>query len=680
MRWVLVLLSCAWSVLATAQTPSPTPPLPPPVEVGNPSQDEVEQLIDGGLEDEDVPAEELERIAETRTYYARRPIDLNAATVEQLLALNLLSPSQAAAVVARRGEAGDYLDPLELQAVPQLSLDEVRALLPYVTVAASAQTALGSLAARWRDAVGYAATRTAYQSTSANTDNWLGPRLPLYVRVRQTAGRLFSWGLVAENDAGERYGGPGRPLGFDYVSAHAFADELPGVVETVALGDYGLNWGQGLVSFTGFGTGKGALVMNVQRNARWLIPHASVRETTFYRGAATSLRLGPVRAMVMASRASLDGTVDTLDALADDLAFGTLRLSGLHRTPSEEAGRGLNRATSLGAAVEYARPWGRVSLHALTHRFAVPFGERPTVYQAFEPRGDGLTNASLAWQTYLGAVSWFGEAAVDAGGATAAITGIQVGLDRRTDVALVARRYEAEYRALYANSFGATRQPENEVGLYLALRNQLAPNWSLQVFGDVYRHPFARFRVTAPSDLYDAFGRLTYERRRRYSVYLQVRHRSAERDLSATESGVIRELRPYERSSARLQGSLTFSKALTLRGRVELARTLEGGVTSLGTLVYQDVLFDPQGTPFSMTARIALIDTDDYESRIYAYENDLLFRFRIPAYYGRGYRTYANFRYRVTRALTAELRGAYGRRRGAEDQYELAAQLRYRLR
>ena len=669
-----VLIGCCVQG-AAAQTLEPGPDQP----VTAPSQDEVEQLIDGSLEDEDAEAGDLERIAETRAYYLARPLDLNRADAAAFDALNLLSPAQVAAILRRREEAGDYLSPLELQTVRTLSLDDVRALLPYVTVRRGPEELLTTLRARLRDATGFAAMRSGYQSTSANVDAWLGPRLPFYLRVRRTAGRQLSMGLVVENDAGERYGGPDNPLLFDYVSAHLFADELPGPVRTVALGDYGVNWGQGLINYTGFGTGKGAFVMDVQRNARWLIPHASVREQGFFRGAAAVAELGPVKVMGMASRTRPDGGIDTLDALTGEIEFASFRLGGLHRTPNEVAGRRSNTATSLGGAVGVEASWGRVSAHYLEHRFDVPFAPGEPLYQTFNFEGDRLRNASLAWQTFLGPLSWFGEAAADGNRETALLTGVQLGLDRRTDVSVVYRRYSAAYRTLYNNVFGTSRRPENEEGLYFGLRMALAPRWTLQGFGDLYRHPFARFRLSRPSVNQDALLRLTYERRRRYGVYVQARYRDSERDLSRAESGRLRTVLPFRRASVRLQGQLSFSKALTLRTRVEFARSEEQGAVSEGTVVYQDLLWKPRGRDVSATARIALIDTDDYASRIYAFENDLLYRFRIPAYYGQGYRSYLNVRYRPHPDLTLEARGAFGQRRGSPDQVEVAGQVRYRF-
>ncbi|MCB0381252.1 MAG: hypothetical protein KDD24_08345, partial [Flavobacteriales bacterium] len=45
-----------------------------------------------------------------------------------------------------------------------------------------------------------------------------------------------------------------------------------------------------------------------------------------------------------------------------------------------------------------------------------------------------------------------------------------------------------------------------------------------------------------------------------------------------------------------------------------------------------------------------------YNTRIYAYENDVLYSFSIPAYYNRGTRTYLTVRYKVKRGIDVWLR------------------------
>ena len=45
--------------------------------------------------------------------------------------------------------------------------------------------------------------------------------------------------------------------------------------------------------------------------------------------------------------------------------------------------------------------------------------------------------------------------------------------------------------------------------------------------------------------------------------------------------------------------------------------------------------------PVTFSLRYALFDCPSYDSRIYAYENEILYSYSIPAYYGTGSRLYA---------------------------------------
>jgi hypothetical protein len=80
-----------------------------------------------------------------------------------------------------------------------------------------------------------------------------------------------------------------------------------------------------------------------------------------------------------------------------------------------------------------------------------------------------------------------------------------------------------------------------------------------------------------------------------------------------------------------------------LRSRVELLwydksteRREEGFLGSL------DFIYGPVLKPYSMNLRLQYFETDDYNSRIYAYENDVLYYFSIPAFFNKGFRYYVN--------------------------------------
>jgi hypothetical protein len=59
-----------------------------------------------------------------------------------------------------------------------------------------------------------------------------------------------------------------------------------------------------------------------------------------------------------------------------------------------------------------------------------------------------------------------------------------------------------------------------------------------------------------------------------------------------------------------------------------------------------------------LKSRIAYFNSDDYDSRIYVYENDVLYAVSLPAYSGKGIRTYLIARYGLTRKLDLWVRYA----------------------
>jgi len=73
--------------------------------------------------------------------------------------------------------------------------------------------------------------------------------------------------------------------------------------------------------------------------------------------------------------------------------------------------------------------------------------------------------------------------------------------------------------------------------------------------------------------------------------------------------------------------------------------------TKMGFLAYQDVVFRKKNSPLNFTLRLATFDTYSYDERIYAYENDVLYSYSIPAYYYKGSRTYFLVKYRARKNL-----------------------------
>ncbi len=631
----------------------------------------IEQVVEDALQNEGGDGEfDFNTLFEHLEAYAKRPLNINRADETALRELQLLNDIQIINLIQYRIDAGDLVDLLELQAVPGFDLATIRRLLPYVSIGNPGnesytlkrfiQDGENELFLRWARVL---EPQKGYEP--GRSSSYLGDPNQLYVRYRHKLGNRMSFGITAEKDRGEEFFKGSNPNGFDFYSAHFFLSNPESgngkLLKALAIGDYAVSFGHGLILFSGFGAGKSALVTTLKRSARTLRPYTSVNEANFMRGAAATLAFSEhLEFTSFASLRKRDGNLviqnDTSEVEAEFREVTSFDVDGLHRTPSEIADENAVEQFTVGGSLKYKMRQGHIALNALYDQFDTPLNRTPQPYNLFYFNGDRLLNVSVdyswVWRNY----NLFGETAVSDNGAVATLNGMLIGLDRKVDMAILYRHYPRNYQALNANPFGESSGGRNESGLYTGLVVRPSNNWILSGYFDLWQHPWLRFDADAPSKGHEFRIRVTHFRKRRYEAFAEFRNRVKEYNAPDFETKINR---LTERSSyqIRVQFNYQVSKALEWRSRVD-AGFIEDDVYDLrqGFAIYQDLIYQPIASPFSFSTRFALFDTDGYAVRFYAYENNLLYTFSIPPYYNQGMRFYINGRYRLTRALNLEAR------------------------
>jgi hypothetical protein len=91
-------------------------------------------------------------------------------------------------------------------------------------------------------------------------------------------------------------------------------------------------------------------------------------------------------------------------------------------------------------------------------------------------------------------------------------------------------------------------------------------------------------------------------------------------------------------NSSRLHIELTMSDILKLYARCELSSAPQSD--KKGYLAYMGIRLDPDRFPLSIMIRSYTYYIEDFDTRIYAWEDDLLYHPSVPALFGRGTRNY----------------------------------------
>ncbi len=628
-------------------------------------------LLENVAEDSEVESINDNTIFDALEAFQRRPLNLNTADADQLKLLQLLTDVQIQSLLKYRQDIGKLISIYELQAVPKFNLETIRNILPFTTINSSFQDyhisrkelffgGKNQLMFRWNRTLplrkGYIA------KTDSTSPPYLGDPNRFYFRYRYQYDNRISYGITAEKDPGELFFKGANKNGFDFYSAHFFANNVHPRFKAIALGDYQLNLGQGLIYYSGFAPGKSAFVTSIRRSAQVIRPFASVREAQFLRGAATTIKItNKTEITVFASQTKNDANVIEPDTLDPDgqVFVSSLLISGLHRTESELDNKHKIKNTIVGAAFRLKEKRFQFTLNSLYETLSSPLKRRPKPYNQFQFNGDKLFNNSIDYSFTLRKFYFFGETALDQNGTLAHIAGLLTGLTRYTDLSVLYRHFPRNYESLHSASFAETSGTTNERGLYIGLDIKPIRKWTISMYHDVWKHPWLRFKVDAPSTGSESLLRVRYYLRRNLELYVQARKEVKETNFSNDDSPIHR-IGAKELWRYRIHFSKKIGRSLALRSRAEWSRRTLPGIEQpeTGFLLYQDVIYHPWESPISMTARIAYFDTDSYGTGIYAYENNMLYAFSIPAYYDKGIRTYLNIRYRPFRPWTFEARWA----------------------
>ncbi len=595
-------------------------------------------------------------LTEDLTYFARHPINLNTADALSLQSLLVLSDTQINALFKHIDCYGKLKSIFELQSVVGMDLPTIRWLQLFVYVNEDdgfSDFSFRRLREEGTHDMMLRSKRTLQEQAGFIPDpftgkkNFLGSEYGTYMRYRFQYRRNILVGMTFENDVGE-------PLrnGPDFKSASLFIREAKALKQLV-VGDYQVQFGQGLTCWNSMAFGKSSFSVQVKRNAQGLKPYSSVNESSFFRGAGITLGNKFVTATVFASRRKLDATINTDTVLTDDgMAVSSIVLGGLHRTESEIAKKNILAELVSGGNIQVQKGMWKLGTVAVQRSLSDSVAARTDWYANEKFAGKTQNAVGVYAEGVLQNVSLFGEVSRSSNNAWAYVAGLTAALHSRVSATILFRNFDIDFQSVYSNVIaeGSSVFPSNEFGMYFSVQAQLSKKISVNAYSDGVQYPWLRYQVTGPSSFSDNLIQFNYKPDKKHELYARMRIRRTSIDRSVLNRIDF----PVDKLSQQIRLNFIFSptESLKLHSRLELVKTNEEGLpTETGYLVFQDVIWKKMNVPFSVTIRYALFQSDTWNARLYAYENDVLYSYSIPAYYGKGARIYGIFKFDVRRNI-----------------------------
>ncbi|MNJ86547.1 hypothetical protein D3C87_40480 [compost metagenome] len=613
---------------------------------------------------EQAESEELDltNIFDQLNYFYDHPINLNHTDPDELRALGLLTEVQITDVLLHVERFGKLISIYELQTLKYWDLNTISIVRPFIKV----DDRLENMHITFKDALknGKIEWYARYQRTPEqkkgytpvsdsvlNNSNsyYRGNPDRYYTRFRYTYRTNISLGFTAEKDPGEEFFKGSQKNGFDYYSFHAFYKGGK-YIRAVSAGDYQIQIGQGLNTWSGYAFAKSADIFSAKKSANLLRPYTSVDENRFFRGGAAIIGYKKWNLLTFYSNKKVDGT-GISDSLTDDLEFvTTIDLSGLHRTNSEIAKK--NRLTEqvIGNYLSYNSTRFNAGIAVVNQQYSQPLLRDTIPYNLYAFRGKNTTAISGDYNFVLRNFNFFGEVSYSTHSkAFAQLHGLMAVLDPSVSISVIYRNYSKNYHSFYNNGFSEGSNTQNESGLFSGIKVKLAPAWSVSSYMDFFRFPWLKYQVDAPSKGYEFLVQPTYKPNKVFELYARFRQQVRQKN-SRYSDGTITDIEDVVQNNYRLNLSYKVLESFTLKSRLEYVTiNRKSSAPEDGWIFTQDLLFKPKKLPFDLTLRYALFDTDSYDSRIYTFETNALYVFSIPAYYYQGSRAYALIRFSFLR-------------------------------
>lgn len=587
-------------------------------------EDFLEQWVEEYGEEEDTEA----AIQELEEFHAV-PLNINAATRDDLLALPVLNEALTDSLLAYRERKGGYLLSLgELLFVSGWEhADRCRASL-FLQVGPRPQSPFsGNQESIWKAGHHELLTRfslpfpqqagdlahTAAEAEAAPNKYFEGYRLANTTRYQYCYGSRLRYGLNLQKDSGEPFGTRGTgTYPFDYNSLYLYYRTRSERLE-ISVGDYRIRIGQGLLVGVASAPSRSAMLHRMSASSVRIAPHTSTDEYRFFRGFAASLvqPLGHFqsRFTAFASIRRLDGTLrgDTITAFKTD---------GLHRTLTELRSRHTVNNLTGGFRAALERSHWQVGLSGVWSHYTHPVWPAERVYNIYYLRGSNAAGLSVDYNYSHRRWCVQGELAFDREGHPATTHTLSWRRGGHWSWMLQGRAFSPKFVSPWGNAVSQGSHMQNEYALLAGSTWQMK-RAQMEGYLEWFRHPRPIYRVDQASQGVEAHLQASLPLKGVHGLLFRYRLKVAERNV--TGFAVQQRIGTHR---AKAQWSANW-KALTLNVSADgtmfasqTDRARWGGMLSVRAVSRLQA-------DWRLSGAVSIFAVETYDARVYSYQPHL---------------------------------------------------------
>lgn len=615
------------------------------------------------LAEEGVDEASIDNMYQELVMLENNPMNLNTVSRNELERMPLLSFEEATSIADFLDKNRPVYTTYELRNVPRLDFNTIEMILPLfyvgemdkdkVSVSTMLKYGKHELSNRFDKVMNKRAGYKQYSDSILQkypNRKYAGEDFYTALKYSFTYRDKIQFGVLGEKDAGEPFWQKKYTKGYDHYGIHMIVRDI-GNLKTLAIGDYRLSFGQGLILNNDFMLSKSWATSNIIKRTQEPKRHFSTAESGFFRGISAVYKVGKVNVTAFYSNKAFDANISELGEMT------SFKNDGYHRTPSEMEKKNNTREQVVGANINWRKSGLQIGASALYHKYNRVLNPTLKQYNWYYLRNDHSYNASIDYSYYHSKIAFAGEIAMAPNGSVAALNILQYKPNYLYSFSLLHRHLPKSYNAMHAKAFMEGSRVQNENGIYFGTSMKPFRNFSATTYIDIYKFPWLKYQVDAPSKGVDIYLLADYNIGNNSN--LEFRYKYKQKEQNATLADNERAVLPYDTQKARLRYNHTLINGWQFRTTADFALfhkkhsekesgyMLSQGISHRGNNKVQGDLY------------LAYFNSDSYAARLYSYERNILSTFYMPSFYGEGIRLALSGRYNITPKLSLSLKMGY---------------------
>ncbi len=575
---------------------------------------------------------------------AENPVKLNSSGENEISRIFFLSDFQVKALADYAHSSGKILSVFELATIPGFDRETVENMIPFITLDITSANKSDSV--RWKNSMisNFSIKPGKYDTSS------LGSMSRILTKYKFSAGG-FSCGFTLEKDPGEKFLSGNPPLP-DFLSAHiVFTGH--GIIRKIIVGDFSARFGQGTNINTGIRRGMSLTNPGYMSASNEVKPYTSTDENNFFRGMAAEFSFSNLEISLFYSKNYPDATT----AISSDSSTDYIEnfyMSGIHNTPSLLHKKDAVSDQTFGIHLAYNFNNLKAGMIWSENRFSLPVDlNTADPENVFDFAGSRNSIYTIYYNTIIKKILLYGELSVNTNKHFAAIQGISFRPSDRALINFLFRNYDSGYTAFHGKGPGTGSATENEKAILGNFSFEAAKHLFISAGCDIIRSPWLKYRCSAPSTSVKKEIKVRFLPTEKLSVEASYNYR-----LSMTDKNEIQGIPDQDKILTRsLKAFVRYALTENLISGTRIEYKFVDQSESSGRIMFQEINYSFKHIPVTLWVRYCMFNTHDWNSRIYSYENDLLYSFSIPALSGKGSRSYFMVKWKIRDF--AELRFKY---------------------